>query len=108
MFIFKIMRFSLDMLIPLLMAVVLFLVYDDIKLSTIVFLLAVMGYEIVSTERYQSFMMWISPFVILAMMLFLTYVYLSGTWFWVSFILLVVITLVYGVMSIMLRSINIQ
>ncbi len=107
--VFQIMIMSgKDIVIPFVLSVILFLMYADIQLSLIVFLSTIVGYKIVSAKRYESLVMWASPFIIIAVSLFLTCHYLTGMWFWIAFVVLIMVTIAYGFFMLVFRSLNIQ
>lgn len=107
---------SMHLVLPLILTGILTISYlytvrnviGELEYILIVFFSSSILFYISRKDKYWDYLGWLSPFVILAMALFLTYCYLSGTWFWISFIALLVITIVYGFFTIMLRSINIQ
>lgn len=107
---------SLHLVLPLILTGILTITYGyairnvigELEYTLIVFFSSTIIFFISSKEKYWDYLEWISPFIILAISLFLTYCYLSGTWFWISFIALVLVTIVYGFFTIILRSMNIQ
>jgi len=102
------MMWSMDLVFPFVLSVVLFLMYGDLKLSAIVLFSTLLSCKIVSSKRYESFMMEGSSFVVLGVSIFLTCHYLTGALFWVAFVLLIILTIVDSAYLFMLRSINIQ
>lgn len=107
---------SLHLVLPLILTGILTITYGyaikniigNLEYALIVFFSSTIVFFISRKKKYWDCLEWISPFIILAISLFLTYCYLSGTWFWISFIALVLVTIVCGFFTIMLRSINVQ
>ena len=103
-----IMVWSMELVFPFVVSIIYFLIYKDIKLSAITLLSMFIVFKIGSLKKYESVLMLISPFVILAISIFLSCHYLTGTLFWITFFVLVLATIVHGAFIVMFKSLNIQ
>lgn len=107
---------SLHLIMPLVLTIIFTITYGygiskvigELEYIAIVFFSSSIAFIVSRDDRYWKYLEWVSPFVILAIGLFLTCHYLKDIWFWISFIVLIVATIVCGFFTIMLRSMNVQ
>ncbi len=106
---------SLHLVMPLILTLILTITYGyviknvigEAEYILIVFFSSSIVFFISRKDKYWNFLEWISPFIILAILLFLTCLYLHGTWFLISIVILSVLTIFFGLFYILL-TMNIQ